>query len=313
MAYVRGHHRQGRCETDRPQLTPWRSPREHPPNAGQAGASNKPGVALYLSTGLIQPAVALFIGEYDAPDVVGQATLETTLGFLKKREAPSAGHLTLLAQVPMGCREERHSAAMDAEIVALVTAGVGLVGALGGAVIGGAAAMCGARIGAETTARATEKQVREQALNEHEHWLREQRLQAYRALLVAFDEFAVATTQMSRMLNWPSTDADPIPVDIGAPANAVTSANVLIQMLGPEGVRAPAAELWERVYEAFHCLSRWRRAFIREDDDSAEQARAEWERVRKMGAVHIAFVQAATEAVANPEVVLGGVPPASEA
>ncbi|MFF0460934.1 hypothetical protein [Streptomyces mexicanus] len=155
--------------------------------------------------------------------------------------------------------------------------------------------------------------MQEQALNEHEHWLREQRLQAYRALLVAFDEFAVATTQMSRMLNWPRTDADPIPVDIGAPANAVTSANVLIQMLGPEGVRAPAAALWERVYEAFHSLSRWRQAFIREDDEAAEQARADWERVRQMGAVHSAFVQAATEAVAQPEVVRGGASPATQA
>lgn len=200
---------------------------------------------------------------------------------------------------------------MDAEIVALVTAGAGLVGAMGGAVIGGIAATRGARIGAETAARATAKQVREQALNEHEHWLREQRLQAYRALLVAYDEYAVASTQMGRMLDWPRTDADPNPVDIGVPANAVTSAYSLIQLLGPETVRAPAKELWERVYEGFHCLSRWRKAFIRGDDESAEQARADWEGLSRMGSLYTAFVQASADAVAESGAGQGVVTPAA--
>ncbi|MGC9500817.1 hypothetical protein [Streptomyces sp. WG7] len=142
--------------------------------------------------------------------------------------------------------------------------------------------------------------MREQALNEHEHWLREQRLQAYRAMLVAFDEYALATTQMSQMLGRPRTDTDPRTVDIGTPANGVTSARMLIMMLGPERVRDPATQLWERVYHSYHSLSKWRKAFMTGDDASAEQARADWSRLSQMGSFHAAFVQAATEAVADP-------------
>ncbi|MFE6149306.1 hypothetical protein [Streptomyces sp. NPDC057889] len=190
---------------------------------------------------------------------------------------------------------------MDAEAVALVVAGVGLVGAIGGAAIGGAAATRGARLGAETAAKATEKQVKEQALNEHEHWLREQRLQAYRSLLLAYDKWATAATQMSGMLDWTRTDADPNPVDTGSPANEVTSAYVLIKLLGPEEVRQTATALWEGVYARYECLSKWRKAFLREDDGAIEQARIKWEQLGGSGALHAAFVQAATEAVAQPE------------
>ncbi|AJE84201.1 integrase [Streptomyces albus] len=69
---------------------------------------------------------------------------------------------------------------MDQDLVALITAAVGLVGAIGGAAIGGLAAARGARTGAETAAKAkaTADQVRDQAVADRQHWLRERRLEA---------------------------------------------------------------------------------------------------------------------------------------
>lgn len=86
-------------------------------------------------------------------------------------------------------------------LVTLVTAGVRLVGAIGGAAIGGIAAARGSRIGAETAARATAKQVRDQAVIDHEHWLRGQRLEACGALLAAYHEYAIAASNVARATN----------------------------------------------------------------------------------------------------------------
>lgn len=68
---------------------------------------------------------------------------------------------------------------MDQGLAAVVAAGVGLVGAVGGAVAGGWAAIRGARDAAERTAAATLEQARRQAESERAQWLRQERLQIY--------------------------------------------------------------------------------------------------------------------------------------
>ena len=84
-------------------------------------------------------------------------------------------------------------------------------------------------------------------------------------------------------------------------------------MLGPEGVRASATELWERVYEGYQCLAGWRKALIRGDHEPAEQARVEWEGLSRMGNLHSAFLRAVTAAVADPTAAQSGISPVPRA
>ncbi|MEV0438689.1 hypothetical protein AB0I84_28470 [Streptomyces spectabilis] len=58
-----------------------------------------------------------------------------------------------------------------------------MMGALGGALAGGVAAVRGAKIGAQTAAAASRQVVKDQATADHVHWLREQRQHAYSNLL----------------------------------------------------------------------------------------------------------------------------------
>ncbi|MEU1553187.1 hypothetical protein ABZ517_10740 [Streptomyces scabiei] len=66
---------------------------------------------------------------------------------------------------------------------------VGLVGALGGAITGGYAAIRGAREAAERSARAALEQAAWQARDQHEHWLRQERRSAYAELLQDAEDF----------------------------------------------------------------------------------------------------------------------------
>ncbi|MEU8525488.1 hypothetical protein AB0C77_07795 [Streptomyces sp. NPDC048629] len=72
---------------------------------------------------------------------------------------------------------------MDAGVAGVVAGVAGMVGALGGAVVGGLAAVRGARIGAEKTSAALLKQTQDQAEIEHRHWAREHRRQACSQLM----------------------------------------------------------------------------------------------------------------------------------
>lgn len=164
---------------------------------------------------------------------------------------------------------------MDQELVALVAAGVGLVGAIGGAAIGGVAAARGARIGAETAAKATAKQVHDQAIVDHGHWLREHRLEAYRTLLIEYDAYAIAATALQRLLEYDRNQVDnPETRNVGAAALAVTRTYFAIRLLGPEAVKGKALQLRQRVDEHADNLGAWRRAFLSGDDAAVGEAEA---------------------------------------
>jgi len=92
---------------------------------------------------------------------------------------------------------------MDQGIAAVLAGVAGLIGAG----IGGIAAVLGARIGAETVARATSLEVRDQATVDHEHWLRGERLEAYKELLAAYDEYAIAASNVGRIFDFENTDS----------------------------------------------------------------------------------------------------------
>ncbi|MFI9245791.1 hypothetical protein ACIGXF_25165 [Streptomyces sp. NPDC053086] len=126
---------------------------------------------------------------------------------------------------------------MDDGVVALITAGVGLVGAVGGAAIGGLAAARGARIGAETAARATARQVQDQAFAAHMHWLREQRLEAYKSMLVAYEGYADTAMAWHAWFDGAGSDREAEPEDLVPYRGAIVKIHMQIRLVGPAAVR----------------------------------------------------------------------------
>ncbi|WP_406101037.1 hypothetical protein [Streptomyces canus] len=74
---------------------------------------------------------------------------------------------------------------MDQGLAAIIAAGFGLVGAAAG----GAAAVWGAKVGAEKTAAASRQQAAAQAAFERDHWLRQQRLELFGRFLAKTREW----------------------------------------------------------------------------------------------------------------------------
>lgn len=135
---------------------------------------------------------------------------------------------------------------MDQGAAALIAGMAGMVGALGGALAGGVAAVRGARVGAETTAAAALQQIQDQAVTEHQRWLREQRQQAYSALIAEVQAVRQATLPLVTALyvehrREPQLDAAQVSIrqlcDVG---NAVA-------LLGPERMIEVQQRVTDRV------------------------------------------------------------------
>lgn len=116
-----------------------------------------------------------------------------------------------------------------------------MVGALGGAVAGGAAAIRGARIGAEKTAEATRAQVRDQAALDHGRWLQQQRVETYSAFLEAWDAVLVAVTDVGGLRD------EPTPADaLGSVSDALRNLRsqlTRVMVVGPPKARRLAEDL----------------------------------------------------------------------
>ncbi|GGY21206.1 hypothetical protein GCM10010326_12480 [Streptomyces xanthochromogenes] len=195
---------------------------------------------------------------------------------------------------------------MNEGLVALVTAGVGLVGAIAGAAVGGVGATRGARIGAQTAAEAAAKQVRDQSVIDHDHWLRQERLAACRHLLTAYSEYAIAASNMARVYEGSRVGDAEIGLAMGASVTRFRDAYFQLRLLGPDDLRAPALRLGDHVEAHNNCVTRWGNAIVRLDlasvtlADAApiEAAAAEEEMLRlQFSDLHDAFLEAATQAM----------------
>ena len=196
-----------------------------------------------------------------------------------------------------------HPGPMDQGIAAAFAGVAGLLGAA----IGGFAAVWGARVSAETTARATAQQVRDQAEVDHGQWLREQRLVAYRNLLVAYDKYSAVASALSRDLE-PGTSSSPGPesLSVGGAADAVTQAYNEVRLVGPDDVRDAAEGLWGAVYEHSARLGTQQGAFFLGNDGEERVAREESERsMERCGSAHRALVAAVTHVVEGRPAVPG--------
>ncbi|MFJ3882396.1 hypothetical protein ACIPW5_33745 [Streptomyces sp. NPDC090077] len=84
---------------------------------------------------------------------------------------------------------------MDQGWAAVLAGGVGILSAVGGALVGGLAAVRGARIGAETNAAAVLAQGRLQAAGAHDLWVRQERQKAYLQVMDCYSQFNRACVQ----------------------------------------------------------------------------------------------------------------------
>ncbi|MFF2403422.1 hypothetical protein ACWCY1_02925 [Streptomyces goshikiensis] len=189
---------------------------------------------------------------------------------------------------------------MDEGLVALITAGVGLIGGISGAAIGGRAAVRGTHLGAETAARATARQVHDQGMINHEHWLRGQRLESCRALLAAYDRYAIAASDISRALETQSQPSREMWSTIGQAVSDIRNSYFQVRLLVSEDLLQPTRDLRLHVEDHKECLDRWADALLTEDGERAAAEEAEEERrCKQLGDLHGDLVEAARRAIAE--------------
>ncbi|GAB2915543.1 hypothetical protein [Streptomyces mayteni] len=180
---------------------------------------------------------------------------------------------------------------MDQGIAAVLAGIAGLLGAA----IGGFAATRGARIGAETAARASAQQVRDQAQVDHEHWLRGQRLEAWRALLASYDGYAIAASNMTRVLEGEIAGSADIGAEFGGKMHELRQAYFLVRLLGPNEVRETALQLRRGVQDHFDRVKEWTDVLLGMDGRAVAAIQAEEVGLRKrLGDLHDALVEQVT-------------------
>ncbi|MCX4669960.1 hypothetical protein OG453_25275 [Streptomyces sp. NBC_01381] len=187
---------------------------------------------------------------------------------------------------------------MDEGLVALVAAGVGLVGALGGAAMGGLAAVRGARMGAETTARATIEQARAQERAQRDHWLRDERKRAAVLMLEAYDEFTVAASNVTRMFDLEIEASAEVWGAHNTSLNKIRAAYFPLRLLGPARVHQAARELWQLIEEHHEGIQEWADGIMTATDEIRAGWRAREEQQRyALGRAHSDLIDAVSESL----------------
>jgi hypothetical protein len=187
---------------------------------------------------------------------------------------------------------------MGEGLVALVTAGVGLVGALGGAAMGGLAAVRGARIGAETTARATIEQARTQERAQHDQWLRDERKRAAVLILEAYDRFTIAASNVTRMFDLEIEASADIWSAHCASVNDIRAAYFPLRLLGPAHVHQAARELWQLIEEYHEGIQEWADGIMTATGETRAEWRAREEQQRyTLGRAHSQLIDLVSESL----------------
>ncbi|MGW4922620.1 hypothetical protein [Streptomyces parvulus] len=184
---------------------------------------------------------------------------------------------------------------MDQGIAALIAGLAGTGGALAGAVIGALAAVRGARIGAERAAETARQQVQDQASVDHEHWLRQQRIEAYTSFLAGYDE----CTNVSHRTRKKILDMSPgagLPEDdfeeMTAGANALRRLRQRVKLVGPAPIHDRAVELEDAVWNYHADLEALAEALDSADANTGEAYAIEFQGMRGTADAHDAFVRA---------------------
>ncbi|MFF9025159.1 hypothetical protein [Streptomyces eurythermus] len=183
---------------------------------------------------------------------------------------------------------------MDQGMAALIAGLAGTAGALGGALVGGVAAVRGARIGAEKAAEAARQQVQDQALADHNHWLRQQRLEAYTTFLAAYDAHVPIADRTSRKIQDLSPGEDLPDEDLAemiATANAIRRERQRVKLVGPDAIHSKAMNLEETVWNYRYALVTLAEA-LQGAMPTEDLAETEREERRALAMAHDSFVRA---------------------
>ncbi|MFJ6792210.1 hypothetical protein [Streptomyces angustmyceticus] len=193
---------------------------------------------------------------------------------------------------------------MNEGLVALATAGVGLVGALGGAAMGGLAAVRGARMGAETTARATIEQARTQERAQHDHWLRDERKRAAVLMLEAYDRFTIAASNITRMFDLEIEASTDVWSAYKTSINEIRGAYFPLRLLGPTRVHQAARELWQSIEQHNEGIQEWADGIMTATDETRAEWRAREEQQRyTLARAHSDLIDAASESLQGNDAV----------
>ncbi|MFJ4191070.1 hypothetical protein [Kitasatospora sp. NPDC089509] len=119
---------------------------------------------------------------------------------------------------------------------AVLAGGIGMVGALGGSLVGGWAAVRGARDTAALNAESARRQVVDQAAIEHRHWVRQERQKAYREVLDAYAGVTPMIWVVHESLASPEESERPRRLDLTERFDVLNSACSRLVLLGPTTV-----------------------------------------------------------------------------
>ncbi|WP_432110291.1 hypothetical protein [Streptomyces sp. AA1529] len=122
---------------------------------------------------------------------------------------------------------------MDQGVAALIAGAAGMVGALGGSIAGGLAAIRGAKIGAMSSAEATRRQVQDQSMAEHSHWLRSKRADAYSEFLNQARRTEQAVDRFAFKLHAGSASFEDL-TDVDEEIDKLLDCGSTIELVGPE-------------------------------------------------------------------------------
>jgi hypothetical protein len=142
---------------------------------------------------------------------------------------------------------------MDEGVAVLIAGLAGMAGALGGAVAGAIGAVRGARIGAEKTAETTRQQVKDQAMVEHGHWLRQQRQAAYSAFIAATQEVEAAAD--AAMVSTPGSQSQTKRDALREEIHKLNDASSQVTVLGPESMIEAAGRVFHGLMRLQAALS----------------------------------------------------------
>lgn len=197
------------------------------------------------------------------------------------------------------------------------------IAALVGAGVGGGFAVWGAAIGGRKAVEAARQQVKDQAVTEHGHWLREQRQEAYLAFLRTLDGILTASGMVDQSLadvaeikyedermGYPDGPGDPedllwagMDQPLVSALAEMDAASDRLGMLGPASVVAAAAQARSAV-AALLTAARQRIAYMA--DTSSEPGIPEWNTATDaVRARRQAFVERVHAVLTTPGSALG--------
>ncbi|WP_432003461.1 hypothetical protein [Streptomyces sioyaensis] len=145
---------------------------------------------------------------------------------------------------------------MDEGKAALYAATIGFAAAVIGAAAGGWASWKAARHGADAAVRAAVEQVKGQAKNEHAHWIRQERLNAYRIVLQACTDFMTAVQRLETQA-LAGTNTDELHQLLEQRLRDVELSTSPLHLLGPSAVHAAALRLLAEADSTVDALTGW--------------------------------------------------------